>query len=547
MTPDAEGPQLRAPSAGLAAAAATTGATAFVGGAWKSLSLLLPQLFVVLLSAVAARILGPTLMGRQSFISFVEITAIGVATIGLNTALLRTIAVAVGEGRSSEVRGLLSWAIRIVAVTGVMAGTAVASVALWAENDKVAWLLAGYVTAMGTIQTMPAAVLTGLQRWRQATFAGLCTGAVSLVVAIVVLLRGGGIAGLFAVECVVTTINAVWTGVLASKALRAISPTRTRPGDLRRRTLAFAAPSAAIMVLDLIVWKRSEFLFLAHYSSASEIAQYSIAFAAVTALSTLPMALASLVSSIATLHGAGEAERIRNGFVRSLRLLVTAVLPLTAAMVALGPLLVTSVYGQSYERAGKVLLLLMIFFPFLALQSLCDALLAGTGKRKLRVIAVALGAVVNIALGFALIPRYGAVGAALCNGGAQVVAATPIVVAAVRSQRLTWRSLRLKMLGRALLVSAGAGSAAHLAGRLTWDHTVPSVGLFAGGLVGAFAWLALARIIRVFSADDGMWLSTVMPDRLSGRAQTAIWAITQSAPRHAARGGEPADEPNSSA
>ena len=52
------------------AAEATTGQTVLTGGLWHGLGLLLPQLYTVVISVAAARILGPDDLGRQSFIAF---------------------------------------------------------------------------------------------------------------------------------------------------------------------------------------------------------------------------------------------------------------------------------------------------------------------------------------------------------------------------------------------------------------------------------------------------------------------------------------------
>src|SRR6266516_369552 len=75
----------------LDAAAATTGATVLSGGAWKAASLTLPQLYALVQSIVAARFLGPSGMGVQSFIAFTEISVVNLLTVGLSNSLMRYI------------------------------------------------------------------------------------------------------------------------------------------------------------------------------------------------------------------------------------------------------------------------------------------------------------------------------------------------------------------------------------------------------------------------------------------------------------------------
>ena len=90
-----------------------------------------------------------------------------------------------------------------------------------------------------------------------------------------------------------------------------------------------------------MVATRSEFFFLAHFSTDSQIAFYSIAYSSVAALTLIPKSLASSTTpAFATLYGAGALERMRTGYSRSLRLLLLVTLPLTAAGFTLGPELI---------------------------------------------------------------------------------------------------------------------------------------------------------------------------------------------------------------
>src|SRR5437879_6127711 len=109
--PDAGGVPPQA--AGYDAATATTGATVLSGGAWKAASLLLPQLYALIQSIVAARFLGPAGMGVQSFIAFTELSVVNLLTVGLSISLMRYIGELLGRRRGGEVRDLLARAPRV--------------------------------------------------------------------------------------------------------------------------------------------------------------------------------------------------------------------------------------------------------------------------------------------------------------------------------------------------------------------------------------------------------------------------------------------------
>lgn len=94
---------------GSLAAAGTTGRSVLAGGLWHGLGLLLPQVYTVVVSVVAARILGPEDLGRQSFIAFVEISTIMLVSTGLAAAVTRFTGEALGRGQPNLVRSLAAW------------------------------------------------------------------------------------------------------------------------------------------------------------------------------------------------------------------------------------------------------------------------------------------------------------------------------------------------------------------------------------------------------------------------------------------------------
>ncbi len=499
------------------AAARTTGATVVRGGMWTAISHVVPQLYVLALSIAAARFLTPSEFGRQSFIAFIEVSVLLVLTSGMALALMRSVAEAVGAGRTRDALAIVAWAWRVQALTAFAGGSALVVAAVLGADPQAAWLLAGAFVALGSLQSVANAVLLGVQRFRTAATIGLTTGAVMLPVAIVVLAAGGGIVGLFAVEAAVAAVNLTWSAVLARRVLGPPTGARRVRADVRRTTLRFIGLTTANALVTLVVWRRSEFLFLAHYSTDVQIALYSIAFATVAALAAVPERLSEvLVSAFATLRGADATERIRTGFSRSLRLLVMATLPLTAGVAAVGPELLRVVYGDEYREAGDVLLAVVWVIPFLAVSSISVSFLSGLGDARTPLFAGMFAAVVNIALAFILVPRYDALGAGFANAGAQIAATVALYAAARRvSGPVDWRP------GALVRVVVGAIGCA-----------LASIGVLSvlggpGGLVlataaGALTFMVVALVLRALSADDAAWLDGHFGHLLGGRAGTLV-------------------------
>ena len=406
-----------------AALGETTGALVFRGGLWGLLSGIVPQLQILALSIVAARYLGPDGMGRQSFIAFVALSLALAATAGLPPALARFVAELLGAGRGGQALSLARWTRRLQTLTGLLAGGVLVLAALLGADPRLAWVLAGVGIVFAVLQSVPAAVLTGAQRWREVVGVGLVTGVASVPLAIAVLAAGGGIVGFFAVETGVLLVNLLWTSALARRLARDFPPFEPAAPAVYRRFLSFAAMATAIAAIEFVVWRRSEFFLLDWFSSDAQLAYYSIGFAAAAGLSRLPGAMTRVtMPAVATMVGADDRARIRTGYWRAVRMLLLLTLPLTALLAATGPALIDLAYGSDFSSAGDVLLVLLVPLPLVPLITTSSALLFGLGRPRFLMIVGIAASVVNIALALVLVPALDAVGAAIANAIGQVAA-----------------------------------------------------------------------------------------------------------------------------
>ncbi len=504
-------------------AARTTGAAVLAGGLWNMASRGIPQIYLLVVSVSAARFLGPERFGRQSFIAFVAISATMLLTGGLPTAVARYVGDALGRRSPAAVHGLvrLAWQVSLPAA---LAGAAVLiGIGLGGGDPRAAWLLAGAVAAFGILNKVPNSVLVGAQRWRAASAAGLALGTVSMAATVAVLAAGGGITGMFAVEAAAAVATLAVLGWLAGRVRRELE---ARPGpaaDLRREAVQYTLVASVGVVMTFVVWRRSELFFLERFSSETQVALYSIAFAAVAAPVVLFQGITgAILPAVATLHGAGELERIRAGFSRSLRLLLVLALPLTALGLALGPAVLRLVYGSEFHGVGPVVLIMLGLTPVLPVVDLSAVLLAGLGRVWFPVIAGAAASAVNIGLDLVLIPHLDAVGAAVANTFGQLALGVPVVVYACRILGgVRWGTAAL---ARTVLASAGAGLAA-LAGVVVIDGIG---GILLGAALGGIALAALAPSLRVLPGEDAVWLQATAGRLLGGRVGRAIRACSPS-------------------
>jgi O-antigen/teichoic acid export membrane protein len=492
-------------AAGLNAAAATTGRSVLGGSVWSITGKLLPQLYTLAMSIAAARFLTSGEFGRQSFIAFCELSLVMLLTAGLPIGLMRFIGETLGRDDPAVVRGLVRWAWGVELVAAALGTGILVIVALLGAEPTGAWALAGVACALGILHTVPSALLIGAQLWRSATIAGLVSGVVATVATIVVLAAGGGITGMFAVEAATSALVLAWTSLLARRAVVRLSPAVASPGALRGAVTRWTLVASIGVFLNFIVWRRSELFFLNSFSSDSQIAVYSIAFALVVAMVRLPEALAEVSApAIATLYGAGEHARIRSGYGRAARLVLIMAVPMTVAGFALGPSTIRTIWGDKYTDAGPLLLVMLSTFPILPLFYLARSALVGIGRQKVLIAVSAVAGGVDIGLAAALVPAFDAVGAALANAGAQVAAGIPVIVAARRTfGKIDWAP-------QALLRTAVASGVAGLASLGTTLALGGVVGLLLALVVGVAVFLVGAATLKILPHDDARWLDAAM-------------------------------------
>ena len=482
-------------------AGSTTGARAFRGGLWQSAAQVIPYAYTMVASIVAARVLGPDLMGRQSFIAFTVVVAQTLTTAGLGNAIVRYVGELRGEGRDGLLPSLAAWSWKATGLCGTLAALVLVGVASAGATPTLAWLFAAVAALAGAVNKAPGSVLIGTQSWRSHALVVIVTGAGAVVATVAVLALGAGVNGMLGVTAAAAVTMLVWLTVLARRRIRPYVTEREPLGALRSQVVRFSLALTVPVVLNLVVNQRSELFFLEHYSSNRQIALYSIAFSATAALTAISAGIgAVLTPSIATLAGSREFARIRRGFSRVLRLGLLFSLPLTGAALALGPTLLHLVYGPRYEGVGDILVVILLTLPLIPLAGASSALLIGYGRVRAPIVVGFVAAAADLGLAAVLVPRFDAVGAAVANTSASVVSAVLLISFAVRQVggvHLGWQSI-LRVLG----VSVVAGALARLV--LVGGHNWILLGAAAAVEVTALGIGGLA--VRIVSADDAAFL-----------------------------------------
>ena len=472
---------------------------------WLLGARLLPQVYLVSVSIMAARTLGADGMGRQTLIAFVCLSLVTALTGGLPLAVMRFVSERAGAGEFGRVRELVRWGWRIELFAATAGAIGLLIAAGTGATPRAAWMFAAVVVAATVLHTVPSALLNGLLRWKDATIAGLATGAGTALAIVALLAAGGGITEMFAVEALGSLVSLVWTSILARRAVRALPVGRTPGRSLIPEVPRFAGIAFVNVALAFIVWQRSEIFFLAHFSTDAAVAIYSVAFAAMTALRTAFDAAGSIViPTVAAFKGAGTLPSMRNGYRRVVRLIVFASVPAAVGAFVLGPPLIRWVFGSELAPAGRLVMILAIGFPLVPLAHVSGALLQGLGQQRALLVSGVVAAVLSIALDVALIPRFGADGAAWANVITQLVASASVIAVAVRA--INGFGLQSRSIGYLIVASVLAGIGASIGLVL-----VPGpFGVVLACAIFVVLFAVAQSLLRVLDPDDVNWLQKVV-------------------------------------
>lgn len=399
-------------------------------------------------AVMLARALGPTMMGAYSFFLVLVALLLAPACFGIPSTLTKYIAAALGRGELPTALGLTRWLIRVQVLTTVGV-TLLCIAAVWlfgrSEHPELT-ILALLIVVPLALREGLLGILSGLQRYDVVATSALCTALVQVVCIGAASLLHAGLRGML-----LATLLAVMVGAGATHWLTR-GPMRQRmgevaapiPADLRRTLWRFAATVFYTILLYMILWRRSEVLFLNYYSTAVQVAFYSVSFSLVEKLEALGTSLSSvLLPMTSETYGRQGLDKLGPLLINSVRYLQIAVVPLCFTGAALAGPLVRLTFGDPFLPMVPVLRTLLLMLAPSCLGLLAYVFLMAIDRQAFVVRLSTVLALVNLLLAALVIPASGALGAAWVKLTVQVTTTgiSLVYLARIVGAALPWRSL----------------------------------------------------------------------------------------------------------
>lgn len=465
---------------------------------YRSTSEVAGRLASLLLFAVAGHVLGVDGLGAFVF----AVAFLGFVMVPVDLGLDRYMVRAIARERSSSDHLFFNAFVLKLALAPPVFGVALIGLGILGHNHQ-AWLT--------TLALAPGVLCDSLARTQYSLFMGyerngppsladatqrIC----SAVLGIAALELGFGVVSLGITYSIGSLIGVMIGFVLLPRTigLPARNVSRSSWRGLASRSLPFATQDIFTVLLA-----RVDVLLLALIATQAAVGIYGAAYRLFESTIFVAYALAGAYAAMFTYLRPDGEPPLRSAFQRSIKLVLVLLTPVAVAFAVLGGPICRLIYGESFASAGTPLAILGPAVVLLGIVTLSTSLMVSRENPRKMIPVTAAMAAINVGLNLALIPAYGASGAAAAMLATEVIFATWILRMATRAVgSLQW-----------VPTAAGALAAAATMTLVTLAlHNTLVAALLCG--LGAYL-LVLYAVERLLSPGDVELLTRVMLRRRS--------------------------------
>lgn len=454
----------------------------------------------LLVSILVARNLGPDDYGRYAYVVWMAGILLAVANNGLSSTSIRFVSESLGRRSPESARRVHGWLLRRqIACTALVALAFVAS-ARWLAPEgwegPLAWfvlvaLVAGLTKA---VYIFDASIAKGYGRFDVEARATVAMSFLSLVLVLALALVDAPLLAYLGAF----TLASVGHTVMSRRMLRrgGIKPEMVAPepeleGRLRQHLLW-----TVVLVLAYTFSHVSIETYLLNATvGVAEVGFFTIAAALSRGgVDLLASGLMTVMMPImARGYGEGGMERVSEIMGHCLRYCLFIGLLLIGIGVLLARPGVVLMYGERYEAVVSAFRVMVVVGGLTLGEAAFGSLLSTTDNQRMRVVFAILSLVVTAGFAFALVPRFGLVGAVASHAASRLLIFGLVAAMITRrlSLRLPWREfLRL---GGCALLAGGVAAALVFALPGMWTELVAGIVfavVFVAGTVLGNAWRA---------------------------------------------------------
>lgn len=480
------------------------------------------------ISVWIARALGPADFGRYAFTVWLCGWLMTFCNHALTTSSTKFIAEAYGAGTpdvaahvSYRLMRNQAWSCAIV-IALFFLGVAVIQPQEWKGLVLPITALVAIGVVAKSNYSLLVAISKGQEQFAPVSIATVLSGVLTLVLVIVASLCHAGLmafVGIFAVSCL--ALNLI-NRIAYRRYCLPFGPGEV-PDEMSRRLTRHLRLTAVLILLLALKTNTIEVFLLNTYANSTAVGFFAIA-------GTLTRGAVELFSVGLTTTLLPYMARAfgQNGQAQATRVLseATRFYWATGLMIAgLGfvttPGLVTLMYGNKYVDAIPAIEVTLVLAGLLLVTNSIAAFQVVTDRQgdRLRISGSAL--IINVILGFGLIPHFGLLGAVLCYAGTRFA---ELIICALYIRRVASTGFPMAMMSRLFVVALVATGAGWLVADVTPGHFA----FLTGAVAFTAVFLPASFLVRYWSEEDYR-LMGMITDKLGplGRVAKRVLAVLQ--------------------
>lgn len=461
---------------------------------------------------IIARLIGPARLGYFNYISWLSNTAGGLASLGIPATTGKFMAEYLAGEQKGMARAVFFFTLRAQGAIALVIMT-IGQILVFTFVDP-AYRTAAIILVATMLPQMlafiPSMANVGAEKVAANTRGAFAGTLVYVLLVALSLSLGWDLVG---IACAIFLSRSVELAGKLIPVLRWVRelPAAELPAPVRRRMISFSRQNMILLIVNVVVWDRSDMLFLRILQSDTrQLAFFSVAFSIVEKLLLAPQIFAAAVGVSQFSEYGRDRQRLLSMTTTAAKYVYLCGLPMLAGAAAIGAPLIGALYGPRYLPMARVFQVMAIFtIPRLVILPAYNLLLA-TENQKPLVIWNCVCGVVDILLDLTLIPFFAAFGAAAANGIAQTLAAVGVWV--IVGRRF---SIRLDARYFTRLTVVCVSMAAIVLTIVYWLHAWTAVAAGVGAGVAIFVvGLRFTSVLAVEDRERLLTLERQLPARI---------------------------------
>ena len=495
---------------------------------WYGIENAVSAILTVFTSIAIARTLGPAKMGYIIYVAWIASVVSDFGGLGIPTTTRKYMAEFLGKGDRGTARHIF---IRTFILQSVLATVTVAALIFWVLRDagegyKLASALVVLSIWPAMVNSIPAQANVATEELSRNLPASVASILIYFVTILLTVVFHWGVIG----------VGASMLAMRLSDFLIRVFPTMNyiltwetdyiQPPGLNQRMISFAWQSVAVLLVEMVVWQRSEFILLKHLcSDIRQVAYYSVAFSMADRLLISASIFGSAASATIFAQYGRDKSRVPEITASTFRYLAITSIPLHFIAASLAASALMLLYGNAYADAAMVVTLAPILCMPKAFIAPVRSLLQSHERQGFVIWATVFAGIVDVGVAWYLIPAHGAVGACIGSGAAEIAAVGLMWAIGIYLYKV---KLPWVLLAKVTFISVTASVTAYYVAALFR----PILGIMIGGSASLIVLFGLFYLMRVLEVEDRSRFNTltaILPKSLSGPANRFLGFLVRPA------------------